>query len=269
MQSSGSLTLEDGDIEPHLVQECGMLDAFVQKGIRSILLTRGAERKLNQNEDAITSMVFSPISFMSPDQAFKCLNAILPCLRTKIGERHVKSIDVSFWPLGGRAYSIKLDKMTPVVPDLKVTLSFESDPPLVLVGEMKWDAPITNEQIKRERESVNGEDAYIFAIVKNKGKHTADKLKCDALYSWKDVHSNIDPGRFEAGSPSRRWACLVTKFLHLAEQLIFSGFDIPNVACIPQVDKEVIFFKEKPFLRFNWTFPEVPPLNAHIFYRGK
>jgi hypothetical protein len=164
-----------------------------------------------------------------------------------------------------------------VEPDLKVQLTFKTGLPLVLVGEMKWESPITAAQIRRERESVEGEGVegkrvYIFAIVKNRGTRTAECLKCNKLYSWKEVHEKIQPDRFKEESPSRRWATLVSDFLKLAEQLIFSGFNLEdlNLEGLPALDEEVIFFAhQRPFHRFEWTFPDLPPIDAHnIFYHG-
>jgi hypothetical protein len=75
-----------------------MLDAFIRKGARRILLTRTAEHQKDKNEDAITSMVFSPIQFMSAEDAFTCFKAVLPNLPRRVTGRSVSSVHVEFWP---------------------------------------------------------------------------------------------------------------------------------------------------------------------------
>jgi hypothetical protein len=50
-----------------------MLDAFIRKGVRRILARNGR----NMDEDAITSMVFTPLRFMEPEVALNCLRLIL------------------------------------------------------------------------------------------------------------------------------------------------------------------------------------------------
>jgi hypothetical protein len=248
-----------------------MLDAFVRKNVRTILLTRTAERQNKQDEDAITSMVFTPVQFMPAEEAFACFAAVLPDLRTRVGQRRLASVHIEFWPSGGRAVSNNSDKMTRVEPDLKAQLSFEEGRSLVLVGEMKWESPILTAQIRRERESVKGEDAYVFAIVKNKGTLTKKTLECDVLYSWKDVHRNIERIRFKKGSPSRQWAMLVTDFLKLAEQLIFTGFNDVNFEGLsPPHGNAIFFFRQRPFRAFKFAFSGVPATDvAHVFYQRR
>jgi hypothetical protein len=196
-------------------------------------------------------MIFSPLQFMPPGEAIKCLTAILPDskLQSRIDRREVASVDISFWPSGRRAASNNSDKMTSVVPDLEIRLAFTSGPSLLLVGEMKWESRLTSDQIKREREGAKKENPYIFVIVKNKGSHEKETLKCDALYSWKEInsnicYSNIRHDSIKYNSPSYRWAALVTEFLKLAEQLVFSGFSFDHdlINRLPTIDKNAVFF---------------------------
>jgi hypothetical protein len=172
------------------------------------------------NLNAITSMVFTPLKFMSAGEAFACLTAILPNLKKIAGKRSIQSLKIDLWPSGWQATSISSDRKTRVEPDLTAELQFTCDPPIFLVGEMKWGSPFTAGQIGRERESV-GENGYVFAVVKNRGTLTREGLGCDELRTWKEVHrSALDAGKyFAAGSPSQSWGTLIAEFLELAEQL--------------------------------------------------
>jgi hypothetical protein len=58
-----------------------MLDAFIKKGVRRVLEKGNDEHHNDKTEDAITSMVFTPLQFMSPDQALACFSAFLPDLK--------------------------------------------------------------------------------------------------------------------------------------------------------------------------------------------
>ena len=40
----------------------------------------GKEHTSDKNEDAITSMVFTPLRFMAPGEALKCLRAVVPSI---------------------------------------------------------------------------------------------------------------------------------------------------------------------------------------------
>jgi hypothetical protein len=227
-----------------------MLDAFVTKGVRRILLTRTAEHDYNKNEDAITSMVFSPLRFMSAEDAFACLKAILPNLPTRMAGRLVSSMNVELWP------SVPVGD-TRVEPDLRVEVRFADHSSLSLIGEMKWDSAITTEQIRRERETVNGKEAYLFAIVKDRGVSTAEGLGCDELRTWTDVHRNVR----ELSSnhlPVRNWAMLVSQFLQIAEQLVFGGFGEINIQELPNLDQSAIFFVRQNVnghLKRHFEFP--------------
>jgi hypothetical protein len=241
-----------------------MLDAFVKKHVRRILLTRAAEHQNNKNEDAITSMVFTPIRFMAAEDAFMCLKAILPQLPARLAGRSATSVKIELWP------SIAVGDVR-VEPDLRAEVQFMDGSPLVMIGEMKWESVITKEQILRETEAVKGKDAYIFAIVKSRRSSTAVELGCDELRTWTDVHRSV----LELSSshlPVRNWATLVSQFLQIAEQLVFSGFGDINLAELPSLDQSVMFFSRQGsnghFNRhFEFPAPDgIPEKRKWVFY---
>jgi hypothetical protein len=243
-----------------------MLDAFVSKGVRHILPMRGTERVRNQNEDAITSMVFTPLRFMSARDSLICLKMILPSLDARVAERSILSTSIELWPA-----KLRDSRGRRVEPDLRAELQFSDGSSLIVIGEMKWESLITREQIQRETECAVQQDCYVFAIVKNKSDLTADKLGCSFLSSWKEVHSRLacHLGYDETSAPSI-WAALVSKFLNKAEQLVFTGFSADDLA-LAFADQKTIFFRGRQSLRvfdFGDIFLPAPKTN-HVFFRRK
>lgn len=143
---------------------------------------------------------------------------------------------VELWP------SVAIES-TRVEPDLRAEIKFVDRSSLVLIGEMKWEAAITDEQMQKERETVEGTDAYVFAIVKTRGTSSAENLGCNELRTWTDVHRSVCELSSSQPSPSvRNWATLVSEFLQLAEQLVFSGFGEIPIQGLPKVGQKAIFF---------------------------
>lgn len=207
-----------------------MLDAFLKKGATQILAS--SEHTNNKNEDAITSMVFTPLRFMNAKNALQCLQLILAnALTGHIGSRTLKSVSLELWPRGLRSRSISAGKHTRCEPDLLAKIQFNAGPGLVVVGEMKWDSyPSASQlatEIAREKAAVsdisNDVDILAFALVKYVGKGF-EKLKCE-LMSWTDVHRKLDDF-LRSGPPNsacRAWALNISEFLTRAELTIFTG----------------------------------------------
>jgi hypothetical protein len=236
-----------------------VLDAFVKKNVRRILLTRTAEHQNDKNEDAITSMVFTPLRFMSAENALSCFQLIFPELdKLTCGER-AESAKIELWP------SLKHLKRR-VEPDLLAKFRFSRREPLTLVGEMKWDSEPTPEQVQRETGAA-GDGAYIFVIVKKRRGHTKDSLGCNRVLTWTEVHSQIFEARkrFPNNSPVFIWTTLVSDFLSRAEQLIFTGFG--SLPTVPERDEGPIFFrKQQPSRRYEWTHPFHAVDEAVVFF---
>jgi hypothetical protein len=141
---------------------------------------------------------------------------------------------------------------------------------------MKWDSAITHEQTQKERQTVNGNDAYVFAIIKTRGTCTAEGLGCNELRTWTDVHRSVcELSSSQPSSSVRRWATLVSEFLQIAEQLVFSGFREMNIDELPKFDQSTIFFMENHVnghLNRQFKFP-VPQAALQekdwIFYNGR
>jgi hypothetical protein len=212
-----------------------MLDAFITKNVRRVLGT-SKEHTSDKNEDAITSMVFTPLRFMAPGEALKCLRAVVPSI-AEVALARGSPIDqnVTLWPPGLKARGWGGPGQTRVEPDLVAEFTFPTSgsrtAKLVIVGEMKWDWDIDavrlRKELNRERNALkaSGTTLFVFAVVKRQ-RSTPQELGCDDVLTWVDCHRNLEGFlRREAGDEaSLRWARLVVRFLTLAERSTFTGF---------------------------------------------
>ena len=252
-----------------------MLDAFIKKGVRRILEKRSDEHRNKKTEDAITSMVFTPLQFMISDQALACFKAFLPELTKFVGSRTLLSHEIHLWPRYG-------ERTQWCEPDLVAKFDFDIFKPLVLVGEMKWDSQITAAQIEKERYAAAQKypDArvIVFAVTKNplKGKH-ATELGCTITpMTWTDVHRQLTRFVERGGSNGATllWASLVSKFLNEAEQCIFTGFELKsddnlefNFDSLPPANRASVFFeKSRCFSGFQGDYGRLPPLDASVLF---
>ena len=171
--------------------------------------------KNDMNEDAITSMVFTPLRFMKPDQALNCLELILTRQLANLRRsRSISSFSLKFWPEGLRSNSRRCE------PDLVARLEFTEGPSLMIIGEMKWDSyPSKAEleaQIVRERNAIKEHnpkaDILMFALVKSKKRYLQgdwfDRAGCP-VFEWTEFHQLLN--RYLSNSPAqdsaqRRWA---------------------------------------------------------------
>jgi hypothetical protein len=81
-----------------------LLHAFNQKNVRRTLLRTETEHSIEKTEDAVTSMVFSPLAFMEPEAALTCLTALIgPEGTGNLLGRMPTEHDVEFWPKGLKA----------------------------------------------------------------------------------------------------------------------------------------------------------------------
>ena len=228
-----------------------MLDAFIKKGVRRIFLARATEHLNNKNEDAITSMIFTPLRFMSPPDALECFSAILPKLQQRVEARQAKALKLELWP------SVPM-KNNWVQPELKANIKFTDGTSLTLIGEMKWESFLSSEQIQKY-ERIKW-DAFVFAIVKNPGFVDAG-LKCE-VYTWKQVHGRVENliRDTRVSEQVRQWAELAANFLKIAEQLVFSGFNSFKPIIF---DHPTFFFSQvRQFRRFDWPSSAIQARSA-------
>jgi hypothetical protein len=254
-----------------------MLDAFNKKGVREILSRNRIVHLIGKNEDAITSMVFTPLRFMEWTEALRCFEVIFGSeLSNRLKSRVLASFLLELWPRELRATSNALAKETRCEPDLVAIIGFAEGPSLIIVGEMKWDSyPSKTElenQIKRERAALkarNPEGEFlIFSLVKYV-KAGFDELPCHTL-SWTDFHRRLNEYRnfVRQASPCRMWIEDVSAFLTLAEQTIFTGIK-PTYPGLPVLGSKPIFYRTG-FRGFLMNYGEVPyAAGERYFYAGR
>lgn len=221
-----------------------VLDAFNIKNVRRVLSPKGRERSNNANEDAITSMVFTPLRFMSAEAAFDCLQLILPGLDRHLRGRVVASHKVELWPSGLTAPGWGDNAHTKVEPDLLARFSFTDGSALSVIGELKWDwemkrsdleAEVTRQRIGIERYRP-GDEQFSFVLLKRPiPDRTASPWNC--AIDWFGLHRTMSGylrAGTHAGGPVWEWLTSVSAFLVLAERATFSGISgqygpIPNI----------------------------------------
>jgi hypothetical protein len=208
-----------------------MLDAFNRKGVRKILAAHNSEEHTNdKNEDAITSMVFTPLRFMTPQDAFKSLELAFCKKNPWIRTGTVSSFSINLWP---RRYRTQAGSRCE--PDFVAEIGFENEYPLIIIGEMKWDAGTAQleEQMKKQRMAVRTEfektflaaDFYSLALVKDK-KGLQDIGKDAVVVTWASLleHLRHFSGEHEDSRARwQMWAKEIVEFLGRAELSIFEG----------------------------------------------
>ncbi|TDT92509.1 hypothetical protein DFO45_3266 [Azorhizobium sp. AG788] len=204
-----------------------MLHAFNQKGVRRVLVPKSVEHLNDKNEDAVTSMVFSPLAFMTAADA---LAVIVKVLGTKVtvpvGKRDVVGHKVELWPQMLKSGP----EMKRCEPDVVLTFTFDEGPELVIIGEMKWDWAISREALVEEttrqgkifKRSAKRE-VLQFVITKS---HVKGLIPAFAQLTWNDVSgsaNSLSGARTSYAVSS--WGKLVHDFLRRAGQLDFHGFN--------------------------------------------
>jgi hypothetical protein len=251
-----------------------MLDAFIRKRVRKILTRNGR----NMDEDAITSMVFTPLRFMGPEEALNCLKLILTSqLADLTRSRRVSAFSFEFWPKGLRSISATGAK-TRCEPDLMARFEFSDGPPVIIVGEMKWDSyPSKAEleaQIARERTAIKEvnpkAEILMFAFVKFKKQYVEgdgfNRAGCQ-VFEWNEFHQVLN--RYLGTSPAqnsaqRRWASDISEFLICAEQAIFTGIN-EDYGPLPAAYLKPVFYRAG-FRGFSMNYRELPSLEKQYFY---
>ncbi|OUJ05899.1 hypothetical protein [Acetobacter malorum] len=213
-----------------------MLHAFNQKGVRRVLCNRHEEHTNNKNEDAITSMVFSPLAFMRAVDAWLVVKTLLgPDLLSDYATRHPNAHEIQLWPNGLKAQARNGDSTSRCEPDLVMQFQFDDIRSLIITWEMKWTwIMATNEllyEIVREQEAIK--KAYprsrrlIVALTQ-----TAGPIKRAGVINirWTDVHRIAHQLKSETfATPVREWGKQVSTFLEKAKQISFSGFHTLSV----------------------------------------
>lgn len=207
-----------------------MLHAFIIKRVRRILARDRLEHSNAKNEDAITSMVFSPLAFMEAPQAMAALDRLLDgAVCRSVAGRTPHRHQIHLWPAGLQAPTWAGDGVSRCEPDLVALFTFKTGPDLVLIGEMKWDWYMAPADLRRE---IDREIAAVGArwpgvqlpFVLSKYPYR-DGLKGVECLTWVDAANRLIPlERSGQETSPARWASLVREFLEIADIAGFGGF---------------------------------------------
>jgi hypothetical protein len=158
------------------------------------------------------------------------------------------------------------------------TVEFNEGPPVIIVGEMKWDSyPSKAEleaQIVRERNTIKEAtpkaEILMFAFVKFKKQYVEgdgfNRAGCQ-VFEWTEFHQVLN--RYLSTSPAhdsarRRWASDISEFLVRAEQTIFTGIK-ELYGPLPAADVRPVFYR-RGFRGFSMNYGELPSVEKQCFY---
>jgi len=212
-----------------------VLHAFNQKNVQRIEVSKRRTHKNEKSEDAVTSMVFSPLAFMDCVEAFEALKHV-------IGNR-IESIhsygeplshEIILWPQGLKAAGWDSEKATRCEPDLLARFQFQDSGWINLVGEMKWDWKMGHDELAKE---VNREKSAVAATFEGEvipfilTKHRNEfDIKGTPVLTWSDVGQRLRQFARNREKAAGLWAREVSKFLDKANIEFFDGFEMiePN-----------------------------------------
>lgn len=242
-----------------------MLDAFVKKGVRRVLTT-AREHAVARNEDAVVSMVFTPVRFMAVGDALRCIDLVSDGLLSRsLRGRAILNLEIELWPNGYSAPSLDGGGITRCEPDLLITALLEGGSTMCVVGEAKWDwhpdAQALSSEVERQRRAVRGRhpdaEYACFSVVKNR-KRQYDGLRVE-LCTWTEFYDRLDRKvrSVEDHGAVKRWALSVREFLRIAEQASFSGFSTYGISEV--LRGNVFWGRPAPILGLDYANRCVPP----------
>lgn len=207
-----------------------MIHAFNQKNVRRVLMRDDQEHTVEKTEDAITSMVFSPLAFMSAPDALRCLQAIVGTVGEGVPCSHL----LELWPQGLKAIAADGAGLTRCEPDLLVTFTFPGPREVIYVGEVKWDWRMQKadfaRELGRERRAVRRRtpaSQVQFAIAKYP---PARQINHVPIFRWAEILTRVNSLSKEAASGAPQiWAQLTSAFLEKVDVAAFGGFPVMNV----------------------------------------
>lgn len=227
-----------------------MLHAFNQKNVRRVLMNVRSDHKIGKDEDGVTSMVFTPLAFMSANAAAAvALEISGPTLADPFQGRIPCAHDIQLWPEGLRDRSwAETDRQTRCEPDFLLRFDFAAGPQVLLVGEVKWDWNVSSDHIQteidRQRRAVAARfpDTTVIVMIAITKYRLRATLTNVVERTWVQLHGAANALRMrDPQSAEGRWGALVGAFLTRAEQIDFQGFTLD--AQVPAPNGSV-FWKE-------------------------
>ncbi|ARW15959.1 hypothetical protein [Komagataeibacter europaeus] len=218
-----------------------MLHAFNHKGVRRILASRHDDHTNDRNEDAITSMVFSPLTFMRTEDVWTIIRNLLGLnMPDRYQTQTPTTHEIRLWPKGLKAKSSNGVFVSRCEPDVVMRFPMVDLPTLTITCEMKWTWAIHPDdllrEIRREREAVQRDhphDATLLVAL----TQAADPIRDADVVNmrWAHVHGVARHlGRASGPSQVQEWGKQISTFLEKAGQVSFGGFTIDPVDLISE-----------------------------------
>lgn len=218
---------------------------------------RQGERRTQ--EDEITSTIFGPLDFFS-EETVRSLIGKLFGFSLSSGSK----LSLAFWP-----------RYNHVEPDLVFTEQHSDGSRDAYVVEIKWNAPLGEEQVERQVQAIEAEDHLRLAGHLVLSRYAIDVAKPSRNLTWMDFKDHCLELSEENGIDpvAKKWAKMVCVFLEACEVRHFKGFDtIKSVAMDEHRDRDYLFWLGWQFGRDNILLLSKSILtrcgDATIFYRS-
>ncbi|WP_308388527.1 hypothetical protein [Acidithiobacillus sp. AMEEHan] len=219
---------------------------------------RTGERRTQ--EDEITSTIFGPLDFFSEETVRSIIGEIFGFFFKSSDSK----LSLSFWP-----------RYNNVEPDLVFTEEHSDGSGDAYVIEIKWNAPLGDEQVERQIQAIEAEDHLRLAGHIVLSRYAIDVAKPSRNLTWMDFKDRcLELSEKNAIDPiAKKWAKLVGAFLEACDVCHFNGFDtIMSFAMDGIRDREYLFWLGR---QFDWNTIELPSESflsrcerGTIFYRS-
>lgn len=221
-----------------------MLDAFIRGKVRSNFCgaAKNYHGQRELSEDLITSTVFGMLKFMPADAMWHIVRSLFLPSDQAFPLGGCKCRSVEFWPLGFK------DRLGRVEPDIVFSFEFEDTTSVCVVVEVKWNAPVSQAQLRRQRNALDsacdnsvkvyqaflGKDAW--SVGKAKRTDPLGAKLVDRWCTWSEVafgsemdYPSILPS--ESKMAVEGWRVSVSSFLSRLGVVPFSGFSSLPKTC--------------------------------------
>lgn len=206
-----------------------MLEAFTRGKLRGSVADdiRNRHGHKEIQEDLITSMVFGPLRYMSPESAWHIVKALF------FPENSHNDIipiahEVLFWPSMN-------DGERRIEPDVIFEFRFKKEEPIGVIVEVKWNAPISERQLTRQWNAFKNHKLYGRRYQGFLGKNALsistakleDKKSQSSVTQWRSWSEFISNTSIRIDTPAvRNWQESVTSLLSKLGLIPFSTFQL-------------------------------------------
>lgn len=231
------------------------------------------DRHLKLFEDEITSIVFGPLIYMSPEDVWGLFREWLP-FKTDLWPSGISnSMELSFWP--------NIATEGRIEPDMLLRFKRNGELLLTILIEIKWDSPISShDELLKQWEALGDKEkksAFHIYLVKNTGRgnrEVARSLENSRDETWRERlvcigwRSLIETLQFENqkfGRTINLWAEGIIAFLGRRGQTTFTGFKWLEGKSVSHPINE-LFWRSLSWLSEPGQTVSVP--NTALFWRN-